>query len=139
MKLIDQIKRDRITYKRQKSVTEGDILTTLLSEVQRLEKVDQENDDKVIGVINKYVKGLNEMILLTEDSSDLENEKHVVSVYLPKQLTEAQLRTHIDYCIVEVKAETVRDMGKVMKLLKEREGGLYDGKVASTIVKERLA
>lgn len=142
MTLNDQIKQDRLTFKKQGFKKEADVLTTLMSEIQRLDKSDQENDNKVISVIKKYAKGLDEMIELLECSSkktEAEEELKVVSVYLPKQLTESELTSVIDYAIAETDAQTMKDMGKVMKLLKERHDGLYDGKMASTIVREKLA
>ncbi len=137
--LVNKIKEDRQNFKKQQAKTEANILTTLFSEVQRLDKADQEDDKKVLGVITKYVKGLKEMIALTEDSSDFEKELEVVSVYLPKQLTEVELTTYIDYAIAETDAKTMQDMGKVMKALKRIEGASYDGKLASTIVRGKLA
>ena len=62
------------------------------------------------------------------DVSSYEKEKAILEVYLPKQLTPAEIEAFI--------IEYVRDGGKpaAMKALKENYAGQYDGKIASTII-----
>ena len=100
MSLLSTIKKDRMIANKEGNKKKYETLTTLLSEIQRLEKADQENDAKVQAVITKYVKGLNEMIaLLGSDSTGLVDERANVEVYLPSQLSEEDLRYAIQFII----------------------------------------
>jgi len=160
--LITQIKKDRMQARVQENQHKYETLTTLLSEIQRLEKPDQENDDKVQGVCKKYIKGINEMISVvlggkpqeateadsmtdtTEQSPEdikatmLLAEKITVEQYLPKQLNEGELENAIQVALIKAEATTMKDMGKVMKELKANFDGLYDGKIASQRIRELL-
>lgn len=58
---------------------------------------------------------------------------------LPQQMDEAELAALIEQVISETGAASLSDMGKVMSLVMERGGARVDGKMASRLVKERLA
>ncbi len=63
----------------------------------------------------------------------------VMEDYLPKALTEEEVRARIEQVIAEVGATGPKDMGKVMKPANAALAGQADGKMISTIVKELLA
>jgi hypothetical protein len=63
----------------------------------------------------------------------------VIDEFLPAALSEAELAELVDAVIAETGAESMRDMGKVMGLVRERSGGRADGKVASDLVRSRLS
>ena len=138
--LLERIKEDRIAAIKAKEA-KAETLTTLLSEVQRIDKVDQEDDSKVEAVVRKFKKGLVEMIACTdgEKKASLESEMEIVSAYLPQMLEGAELEAAVDKAVEESGAETPKDMGKVMKALKEAHGNNYDGKTASQLVRSKLA
>ncbi len=140
--LSEQIKKDRIQAKKDNEDFKYEVLTTLLSEVQRLEKPEQEDDDKVKKVIKKSVKGLNEMISVdVANAGKHKAEKALLEEYLPQQMTEDELEKAIDGIVsesFEPGTATPKDMGKVMKILKEKHDGTYDGKVASQVVRAVL-
>jgi uncharacterized protein YqeY len=56
--LLTQIKKDRMLAMKAKEEKTYESLTTLLSEIQRMDKADQENDGKVQQVITKSIKSL---------------------------------------------------------------------------------
>ena len=62
-----------------------------------------------------------------------------MEVYLPKQLSEAEVETELVKIIAEVGASKPSDMGKVMGVATKRLAGLADGRVISAIVKKLLA
>lgn len=66
-------------------------------------------------------------------------ELAIVKEYLPEQLSEDEIREHIQKAIEETGAESMRDMGKVMGLLKPRLQGRADMGKISGLVKERLS
>ncbi|GAB7022988.1 GatB/YqeY domain-containing protein [Salidesulfovibrio brasiliensis] len=75
-----------------------------------------------------------------DDLADREAaELIVLEDYLPKQLSDDETAAEIDAIIVEVGAESMKDMGQVMKLLNERFKGRIDGRKASEAVKAKLS
>ena len=66
-------------------------------------------------------------------------EAAAMEVYLPKQLSEAEVETELVKIIAEVGASKPSDMGKVMGVATKRLAGLADGRVISAIVKKLLA
>lgn len=139
--LLTQIKKDRMMAKKDGNEKTYESLTTLFSEIQRMDKTDQEKDDMVQKVIVKSVKSLKEMIEATGsgDTSGFEQEIEILSAYLPQQMSDDELKTLIETLAKEEGAESPRDMGKIMKRLSTEYKGQYDGKVASQLVKEVLS
>ena len=66
-------------------------------------------------------------------------EAAAMEVYLPKQLSEAELETELAKIIAEVGASKPSDMGKVMGVATKRLAGLADGRAISATVKKLLA
>ncbi|KAA2245297.1 GatB/YqeY domain-containing protein [Chitinophaga agrisoli] len=67
-----------------------------------------------------------------------EEELEVIERYLPKQLSEAELRDAVTRIIAETGATTAADMGKVMGAATKQLAGKADGKAISALVKELL-
>lgn len=61
-----------------------------------------------------------------------------MEVYLPKQLSEAEVEARLAEIIAEVGASQPSDMGKVMGVATKRLAGLADGRLISTLVKKLL-
>jgi hypothetical protein len=75
-----------------------------------------------------------------EDLAEKEREEMaVIERFLPKQLTEAEIKEAVKNIIAETGASSAADMGKVMGLASKQLAGLADGKTISAIVKEMLA
>jgi len=131
--LIDKIKEDMITAKKLGHKNKGSLLNTLYAEASAIGKNNGNRattDAEVIAVIKKFLKNLEETlksIPLTKQGPFLE-EVDILNQYLPKQLSKEEL-TDI------IKALDTKNMGDIMKHLKDNYMGLYDGKVASEIVK----
>src|SRR5579859_779168 len=104
------------------------LLRVIIGEMNRVDK--NLPDERVIAIIKKMIEGVKLV-------GNVEEEK-ILSEYLPKQLDEAQLTTLISALIFE-NGYTVKDMGKIMSSLKEKYNGQYDGKIASTLVKNLLS
>jgi hypothetical protein len=103
------------------------------------------DDAAVLGVIEKMVKQRRESIAQFEKAArnDLaEQEKFeigVISAYLPQQLGEAEIAQAVAAALAESGAAGVKDMGKVMALLKGRLAGRADMGRVSALVKAKLA
>lgn len=66
-------------------------------------------------------------------------EMAVIERFLPKQLSEAELKEALKKIIADTGAVSAADMGKVMGVASKQLAGLADGKTISTAVKELLA
>ena len=74
-----------------------------------------------------------------QDLADKENLEHeVISRYLPKALSEEELRQKISEIINSVGASSPADMGKVMGVATKQLAGLAEGKMIANIVRETL-
>ena len=82
-------------------------------------------------------------IFTTQGRADLaakeEEELRVIEGFLPKQLSEDELRTELQKVIAETGATGPQDMGKVMGAATKALAGRADGKAVSAMVKELLA
>ncbi len=65
-------------------------------------------------------------------------EMAVIEKFLPKQLTEAEIKEAVARLITEIGATSAADLGKVMGAASKQLAGKADGKTISTIVKELL-
>jgi len=102
------------------------------------------SDDEILGIITKQVKQLRETLADFQRSNrqDLveraETEIAILSEYLPKQLSEDEVRDLARTVISQVGAQGAKDMGKVMGPLMAQVRGRADGKMVQQIVKELL-
>ena len=102
-------------------------------------------DQDIVKLIQKLVKQRKEsaeQYSAAERPELAENELAEASymeVYLPKQLSEAELETELSKIIAEVGASKPSDMGKVMGVATKRLAGLADGRAISAAVKKLLA
>jgi uncharacterized protein len=102
-------------------------------------------DADVVSIIEKMIKQRRESIVQFESAArnDLaEAEKFelgVLSAYLPQQMSAAEIAQAVDAAISESGASGVKDMGKVMALLKPRLAGRADMGKVSALVKTRLS
>jgi uncharacterized protein YqeY len=66
-------------------------------------------------------------------------ELAIISAYLPVQLSDAELDALINAAIAETGAATIKDMGKVMGLIKNKAQGRADMGAVGTRIKARLS
>ncbi len=103
------------------------------------------SDADVVSVIEKMIKQRRESIAQFEkggrnDLADAEKfELGVLSAYLPQQMGDAEIAQAIDAAVSEAKPAGIKDMGKVMALLKPRLAGKADMAKISNLVKSRLS
>jgi len=101
-------------------------------------------DDEIVKVIQKLSKQRQESFDIYNEAGRGElamkelQEKNYLDEYLPKMIEENVLEGIIDHIIIELEASSMKDMGKVMKTLSERYPNQYDGKFASTYIKNKL-
>jgi len=103
------------------------------------------SDDEILQILAKMVKQREESAKIYEDNARPElaakerAEIVVVQGFMPKQLSEADVRANVAAAIAEAGASGPKDMGKVMAVLKERYAGQMDFSKASSVLKELLS
>jgi len=138
---------DMKTAMREKDRLRKSTITLLRSDIKRYEvdKRKEITEDGIIDLISKQIKQKKSAILDFKRGGredlvqEAEAEIEVLMKYLPAQLTEDELKEIISNAISELKAESMKDMGKVMGLVKPIIKGKADGKMASDIVKALLS
>ena len=102
-------------------------------------------DADVVSVIEKMIKQRRESITQYEqaqrkDLADAEKfELGILSGYLPQQLGDAEIQQEVAKAVAESGSSGIKDMGKVMALLKPRLAGKADMGKVSNLVKSKLS
>lgn len=141
------IQQDMITAMREKDKERLATIRLLMAAIKQREIDSQTTLDNngVIRVIEKMIKQRHESIKQFKAGNRLELAKKeqreiaVLEQYMPKALSEDEINAAIDEAIKESGANTMKDMGKVMALLKDKLQGRADMSQVSDKIKERLS
>jgi uncharacterized protein len=146
--LEEQISEDYKQAMREKNPIRVSTLSYLRAQIKNVlidKRVDKLDDPEVITIIKKQVKQREESIkqfglggradLVEKEKAELE----VLKGYLPQDLSEETLSGLIEECIKESGANSVKDMGSVMKLVMPRVAGRADNKLVSDLVRKKLS
>lgn len=104
----------------------------------------QLGDTEVLAILGKMTKQRRESVRAYEEAGRIdlaereEAEADVIAEFLPRQLSKAEIEAAIDAAIVEAGATSIRDMGKIMGVLKARYAGQMDFGAAGPRIKDRL-
>jgi uncharacterized protein len=102
-------------------------------------------DAEVLALLQKMIKQRQESVELYKKGgrADLvrqeEEEIAIISGYLPKQMSEAEMKAAIEAAVKETGAAGMKDMGKVIGVLRAKYAGQMDMARASALVKAQLA
>jgi uncharacterized protein YqeY len=102
-------------------------------------------DDEILGLMAKMIKQREESAAVyrqggrPELAENEEAEIAIIRTFMPKQMDEAAAAAAIKTVIAEVGASSIKDMGKVMAVLKERYAGQMDFGKASAVTKDTLS
>ncbi len=103
------------------------------------------SDAEIMGILAKMIKQRQDSAKVFEEAGRLElaegerAEITVIEEFLPKQLTAAEVEAAIAAAMAEVGASSIRDMGKIMGVLKSQYTGQMDFGKAGAAVKAALA
>jgi hypothetical protein len=103
------------------------------------------SDDEIPALLAKLIKSREDSIVLYEQGGRPElaqaerDEIAVIREFMPKQMEAAETEAAIAAAIAETGADSLKDMGKVMALLKERHAGKLDFSKAGPAVKAALS
>lgn len=143
MSLMDTIRAAQVNARKAKDSATATLLTTLLGEAGSIGKNDgnrETTDAEAIAVIRKFIKNNEETagyLSIEEQKAPYVLENQLLGTFLPTQLSDAELKSVIIKLKEELNAGP-KDMGKIMARLKVEHDGTYDGRLASTLVKEVL-
>ena len=102
------------------------------------------SDEALLGVLQKMIKQRQEAVELYDKGGRAElaaqerEEIAIISAYLPKQMSEDDVKAAIAAVIAEINAAGIKDMGKVIGALKAKYAGQMDFGKASGLVKAAL-
>ncbi|WP_299979625.1 GatB/YqeY domain-containing protein [uncultured Pseudoteredinibacter sp.] len=123
------------------------VLRMVQAEFKRIE-VDERieiDDARVLVVLDKMLKQRKDSAQQFRDADRIdlaeqeETESTIIQEFLPAALSEEEVATIIDEAIASSGAESARDMGKVMALVKPQVQGRGDMGIVSQLVKAKLA
>ena len=103
------------------------------------------DDSEVLAILGKMVKQRRESARSYEEGGRLDlaeremAEIEVIDEFLPRALTDKEVASAIEAALAEVGAESIRDMGRVMGVLKARYTGQMDFAAVGPKVKDRLS
>jgi len=109
------------------------------------ENVKGVSDEEILSILGKMVKQRQESARQFEEAGRLElaeqelKEIDIIETFLPKQMTKEEMMDIVDQTIKEMKANSIRDMGKVMGFLKKEYAGRMDFSQAGSRAKEVLS
>lgn len=146
MALNDTILKDMTAAMKEQDKFNLSVLRMLKSALQ-LEKINLKHDlsdDEVMVVIKRQVKQRKDSMSEYEkygkvdEVENLEKEIACLSKYLPEEMSEEEINKQLDIIFDELKPESMKDMGRVMKEATARLGAGADGSLVSKLVRERL-
>ncbi|MCA9400330.1 MAG: GatB/YqeY domain-containing protein [Candidatus Omnitrophica bacterium] len=146
--LFDQISSDYISAMKAKDSTRSATLNFLRAQLKNViieKRADKLDDPDVISVIKKQVKQRQDSIeqykaggredLVQKEQAELE----ILQSYLPEEMSDENLEEIVASAITETQAGSMKDMGKVIKLVMEKTSGQADNKRISESVKFKLS
>lgn len=146
--LEEQIQKDYVQSMKDRDVLRSSTVSFLRAQLKnvRIEKrSDHLEDSDVIGVIKKQIKQRQDSIEQyqkggRQDLADKESaELAILKGYLPQEMSESELMDIVLEAVTESAAGSMKDMGKVMKIVASRVQGKADNKIVSELVKKAIS
>tara|TARA_B100001939_G_C16926949_1_gene612159 strand:+ start:905 stop:1360 length:456 start_codon:yes stop_codon:yes gene_type:complete len=150
MEIVDKINKSLTDALKNKDQDRTLTLRSIISQKKQkeIEKRTQDKknitDEDMILILNKMVKQRRESIELykqggRQDLVDKETkELKIIQEYLPEQLSEEEIKKICEQTINNLKASSLKDMGKVMGIIKSKYKGSVDLSIAGKILKDKL-
>lgn len=146
MTLVEKINSDMISAMKSKDEIRLKVLRMLKSELKykAIDTGKELSDDDAIAVLSSAAKKRNEAVTEyrrggREDLAEQEiAESEIIKEYLPEQLSEDELKKLVEKAVAETGAESMKDLGAVMKALMPQVRGRADGKSVNIVVRNIL-
>lgn len=144
--LLDRLTDDMKNALRNREELKLSVLRMIVSDCKyaRVEKMRDLEEGDVIAVVKKGIKSREDSARQYRDANraDLaekeEQEAAILKVYLPEQISAAELDAIVTRAIAESGATSVKEMGKVMKIVLSEHGARVDGKEVQKLVSAKL-
>ena len=145
--MFEKIKSDMIKAMKEQDKFRLSVIRMIKASIdkERIDKKIEITDEVVIDVLAKELKTREESRLefskagRTDLAEDLDKEIEIIKEYLPEPLTEEEIDKIINDAFKETEASSIKDMGKVMKLVTPKVKGRCDMKEVSNKIKEKLS
>lgn len=147
MALRTQISEDMKAAMRAGDKARLGVIRLILAAIKQIEvdqRIDSLGDEQVLATLDKMLKQRRESIVQFDKAGrkDLADQEHfeigVIQHYLPAALSDDEIEQLIDAALKQTGAASIRDMGKVMAVLKPQLQGRADVGQVSGRVKARL-
>ena len=144
--MLETIIKDLTTAMKEQDKFKLSVLRMLKSALQ-MEKISKKHDlsdEEVITVIKRQVKTRKDSMEeykkynKEEEVNNLAKEIEILNAYLPAELSDEEINKALDEIFAELKPESIKDMGKVMKEATARIGAQADMSKVSALVKSKL-
>ena len=142
----ERLQEDWKNAVKAKDKFKSNVISTAKSAILLVEKTEgiKVEDAQAIEILAKEVKQRREAMLEFEKGNrqDLVDQNkaeiEILLEYLPQQLSEDEIKEIVQISATDVGANSIKDMGKVMALVRPKVLGRADGKLVSQLVKEYL-
>lgn len=147
MSLKEQLQHDVKDAMKEKDKLRKDAIQMLRSAILQIEKDKQItlDEDGLVEVLARELRSRMEALAEIEKggredlTESLKREIAIIRTYLPEPVSEAELEAIVREAFIETGAQSVKDMGKVMKAVLPKVKGRADGSQINAIVKQLLA
>ena len=146
--LEEQIGKDYIKAMKDRDSVKSSTLSFLRAQMKNVlieKKAENLKDEEVVDVIKKQVKQRQDSIQQYEKGGrqDLAGKEAaelvILKDYLPEEMSEQELEGVVTAAIEEAQADSMKDMGKVMKIIADMVQGKADNKLVSELVKRAIS
>ena len=146
MSLKDEINKEMKAAMKSRDKDRLKTIRLILSEIKRVE-VDERiavDDQRILSILAKMIKQRRDSIAQYDSAGRTElskietDEINVINDFLPEALADDDINNLIEKAISETGAESMRDMGRVMGIIRPQIQGRADAGVVSKRVKEAL-
>lgn len=144
MNVKERITEELKTAMRAQDKLRTSVLRMILADIKIADTSGKPKDQiDYVEVVRGYCKKLKktreeyERLHLPEKVKELNNEISIVEEYLPKQLSEDEIKIIVND-VIETNKFTIKETGAAMKLIMGKYGSSVDGKKVQTYLKEKL-
>jgi len=146
MNLFDKIQSDMYSAMKARDAIKSKTLRVVIAKLKdkKIEKRDDLSESEELKVLQSLAKQRKESIkmfkeggrddLVEQESKELE----IIEEYLPKMMTDEEIKNVVKSSINEAGSQSLADIGKVMPIIMKKGGGMIDGKKAQLFLRELL-
>ena len=135
MSLKEKLQEDLKSSMKNKDTVRKSVVTLIRASIKQYEV-----DNRISKQLKQRRDALDEFAKANREDliSETEAEIKVLKEYLPQQLSEEELNEIVKLTISEVGATSMKDMGKIMSVIRPKVKGRADGKLINELVKANL-